>query len=178
METQNPDPVTAALTALRAQMADTSTCSWCPEPAAGTASDLVLDPDVPTSQTPHFSCGRPGHGRDFTYGPGMVDLPSLVSAVGDLLRATDPRTYAGQADDGLDRAPATNRLGCSYCGGTVAPELEYSGHAYSEHRDWTGTECEGCGATWKTDGTPNEGPWLASLRYELDKRAKEQADAH
>lgn len=172
METPAADPVAAAFARLRARLADTMTCSWCPEPATGTSADVLLDPGSGTPAGLHHSCGRPGHGRDFTPAPGLLDLPALVSDVTALLRATDPATYTTGPTDANGRVAATNRLACSYCGGTVAPELEYTGHAYSEHRDWVATECDDCGATWDKDGTPTGGPWTHSLSYTLSRRAE------
>lgn len=43
---------------------------------------------------------------------------------------------------------------CPFCKGEISPVLEYTGHAYSEHRDFTGYECDEykCGAEWNSRG--------------------------
>lgn len=49
-------------------------------------------------------------------------------------------------------------LTCTACGAQVSPLLEYTGHAYSEHRDHTGYECDECPATWDKWGAPTSAP--------------------
>lgn len=68
------------------------------------------------------------------------------------------------------RAPASMPLRCPYCGdGEIEAILEYTGTAYSEHRDCTGFECEFCLAQWEPDGTPLLGPHMPTLARERSK---------
>lgn len=64
--------------------------------------------------------------------------------------------------------PATIALACPYagCGGELVPQLEYTGYAHSEHRDFEGTECYRCLAEWNKDGSPRRGPHAATIAYE------------
>lgn len=68
------------------------------------------------------------------------------------------------------RGLAVLPLVCPYCGKSeIEPTLEYSGYAYSEHRDWTGTECGHCGAEWERDGTPRQGPYSYAFPADGDE---------
>lgn len=85
--------------------------------------------------------------------------------------------------DSEGRQPAALALTCPYCVaagliGEIAPVLEYTA-SYSEHRDWTGTECETCNAEWNTDGTPRRGPHEATLAWAIRAKQKTaQMDNH
>jgi hypothetical protein len=48
----------------------------------------------------------------------------------------------------------TPMLRCPVCGDTLSPVLEYTGSAFSEHRDFLGYECDAydCGASWDGQG--------------------------
>ena len=54
---------------------------------------------------------------------------------------------------------AMNNIRCPFCGSELEFILEYTA-SYSEHRDFTGIECDNweCRATWDSRGTLIEGP--------------------
>lgn len=81
--------------------------------------------------------------------------------------------------DAEGRQPAALTLICPYCAlvglsGEIVPILEYTA-SYSEHRDWTGTECYTCGAEWEMYGAPRRGPHQASLDWAVEKKARQDA---
>jgi hypothetical protein len=61
-------------------------------------------------------------------------------------------TSGGPSTDA--QAAKTPPLRCPVCGDELSPVLEYTGVAHSEHRDFTGYECDNyrCGAAWDARG--------------------------
>lgn len=97
----------------------------------------------------------------------FVDTYTVASEAFEQVR---PLTDIDTDTDG--HLPPVLTLRCPHCGGQVEPVLEYTGYAYSEHRDWAATQCDDCLARWDHDGDPTHGPHRATLSLTLDYRAR------